>query len=220
VPAAGRQALGAEVDAGGAHQRGGEGAGADGAGRGEQQAEIRLAGGFQAGGDGGGPTGNGGSYFGTAGTTFSILNAQPADSAQYRCALGNSNCGPTPSLFSVAVPMTIAAAAPTVTGPGNSYQCTGDNDAYMSVTTSPAAGCQFRWQKRIGPSANSFADIFDGPTGNGVLPTEPHVQDTCVHRLSGRYSGPLHLPLLLTQGAIEHVYGVSAGKNLVRTYVC
>jgi uncharacterized membrane protein len=114
-----------------------------------------------------GPSGNGGSYFGTTGTTFSILNAQPADSAQYRCALGNSNCGPTPSLFSVAVPMTIAPAAPTVTGPGNSYQCTGDNDAYMSVTTSPATGCQFRWQKRIGPSANSFADIFDGPTGNG-----------------------------------------------------
>lgn len=114
-----------------------------------------------------GPSGNGGSYLGTSGTTFSILNAQPADSALYRCALGNTNCGPSPSVYSVAAPMTIAAAAPTVTGPGDSYQCGGDNDAFISVTASPAVGCTFRWQKRVGPTPSSFADIFDGPTGNG-----------------------------------------------------
>ncbi len=114
-----------------------------------------------------GPSGNGSSYVGTGTSTFSILNAQTADSTLYRCAVGHAFCGPTPQVYSVAVQFTITPAAPTVTGPGNSYQCGGDNDAFMGVTTVPAAGCTYRWQKYIGPGINSYADIFDGPTGNG-----------------------------------------------------
>ncbi len=113
-----------------------------------------------------GATGNGGSFFGTGATTFSIFNAQPADTGQYRCRLTNSVCTSASSQFSNAVPFTIVGS-PTVTGPANSYQCPGDNDAFISVTATPAAGCTYRWQKYVGPSINSYVDIFDGATGNG-----------------------------------------------------
>ena len=48
MTAGGRQALGAEVHAGGTHHRGGEGAGAHGALRRQQQGKVGLAGGLEA----------------------------------------------------------------------------------------------------------------------------------------------------------------------------
>ena len=115
-----------------------------------------------------GPSGNGGSYLGTGTSTFSILNAQPADTTLYRCAISHTQCGPTPQIYSGAVLFTInSLAGPTVTGPGDSYHCAGDSDVFISVAATPAAGNTYRWQRLVGPSVSNYADIFDGPTGNG-----------------------------------------------------
>ncbi len=111
-----------------------------------------------------GPSGNGGSYFGTTTTTFSILNAQLADTALYRCKLTDSGCSTAPSVFSNAVQFTINGP-PTVTAPPLIYSCTGDLDTFISVSAPGAT--TYQWQKFVGPTQNSYVDIFDGPTGNG-----------------------------------------------------
>lgn len=114
-----------------------------------------------------GATGNGSTYAGTGTTTFSIISAQPADSGTYRCMLGNRHCFGVPQAYSNAVPFTITPTALAVTGPSESYQCTGDNDAFISVSVVPATGCTYKWQKFGGPFVVPYFDINDGPTGNG-----------------------------------------------------
>jgi probable HAF family extracellular repeat protein len=111
-----------------------------------------------------GPSGNGGSYFGAATTTFSILNAQVADTALYRCRLTNSSCTSFPSVNSDAVQFTINGS-PTVTAPPIVYSCAGDVDAFIGVSV--AGNNTYQWQKFVGPTQTSWVDIFDGPTGNG-----------------------------------------------------
>jgi uncharacterized membrane protein len=111
-----------------------------------------------------GPSGNGGSYLGAATTTFSILNAQVADTALYRCKLTSSGCTTAPPVFSNAVQFTINGS-PTVTAPPLIYSCTGDLDTFISVSAPGAV--TYQWQKYVGPAINAYVDIFDGPTGNG-----------------------------------------------------
>jgi len=116
-----------------------------------------------------GATGNGSTYVGTGTTTFSIISAQPADGGTYRCVLGNTHCfeAPVAQVYSHAVPFTITSTALTVNGPSESYQCTGDNDAFISVSAVPATGSTYKWQKFGGPFVVPYVDINDGPTGNG-----------------------------------------------------
>lgn len=113
-----------------------------------------------------GPTGNGSSYFGNGTTTLSIINAQPADSGLYRCHLVSSACTGFPATLSNAVQFTINSS-PAVSTPPTVYSCVGDVDAFIGVTATPPTGANYQWQKYVGPGINDYADIFDGPTGNG-----------------------------------------------------
>jgi hypothetical protein len=115
-----------------------------------------------------GPTGNGSSYFGTQTTTFSVFNAQGADSGSYRCFFLVAGCNPFNTLgISNAAQLTIIDSLPAILGPDNTAGCPGDNDAYLSVTVNPCVGCTFQWQKRTGVCIGCFGNIFDGATGNG-----------------------------------------------------
>ncbi len=115
-----------------------------------------------------GPSGNGGTYFGTGTSTFSIFNAQGADSTFYRCVFGVLGCGATSQLASAAAALTVIDSAPAIIGPFDTGGCPGDNDAFLSVAVNPCVGCTYQWQKFTScPFINCWNDIFDGPTGNG-----------------------------------------------------
>jgi len=115
-----------------------------------------------------GPSGNGGTYFGTGTSTFSIFNAQGADSTLYRCVFGVLGCGATSQLASAAAALTVIDSAPAIIGPFDTGGCPGDNDAFLSVAVNPCVGCAYQWQKFTScPFINCWNDIFDGPTGNG-----------------------------------------------------
>ncbi|MBY0312798.1 MAG: hypothetical protein K2W85_12075 [Phycisphaerales bacterium] len=114
-----------------------------------------------------GPSGNGGTYVGTGTSTFSILNIQPADATRYRCVFGVLGCGPAANIITPNALITVTPDTSILTNPSPTSICQGDNDAFFSVVSSPSGpGVTYQWQKLIAPP-NVYANIFDGPTGNG-----------------------------------------------------
>lgn len=114
-----------------------------------------------------GPSGFGGTYFGTNTTTFSIFNAQGADTGTYRCVFNVSGCSLATQSVSNPAQLVVIDSLPAILGPFDTSVCPGDNDAFLSVTVNPCNGCTFQWQKYAGPCVNCYNDIFNGPTGNG-----------------------------------------------------
>ena len=115
-----------------------------------------------------GPSGNGGSFVGTAGTTFSILNAQPADTTQYRCAIGNTSCGALPQVYSNAVLFTILGNTSVIVDPVPQTVCPGASVVFFTVVAAPVGqGFTYQWQRHQPPFPNVYVDINNGPSGFG-----------------------------------------------------
>ncbi len=111
-----------------------------------------------------GPTGNGSTFSGTGTATLSISNVQPADTERYRCLISDSICGPGNYESTNRVLLTVNSltqvGAPIVNG-----SCLGSNST-LTVLATPVNSI-YQWQRRVAPFPNVYADIFDGPTGNG-----------------------------------------------------
>lgn len=115
-----------------------------------------------------GPSGNGGTYVGTGTSTFSILNAHPADSTRYRCVFSISGCGPSSNLITPNAPLTINGNTSFLAHPSDTSVCAGDNDAFFTVTATPIGGpFSYQWQRKNPFFVNVYNDIFNGATGNG-----------------------------------------------------
>ncbi|MFA6044260.1 MAG: hypothetical protein WC718_04700, partial [Phycisphaerales bacterium] len=108
--------------------------------------------------------GNGSSYGGVTTSTLTISGIYAGLSDQYRCVVTGPCGGTTISPVTLFRPW----GNPTLIGPVNTEQCLGDNDAFFICTPSPyAPGTTFQWQKFVGPRPTAYANIFNGPTGNG-----------------------------------------------------
>ena len=110
-----------------------------------------------------GPTGTGAAYSGTHSGTFSVQNAQVGDSERYRCLVSDSACGSGNNASTNQVLLTVNGPT-TLVGPFDTHGCYGDNDAALVVTATPGA-IAYQWQRRV--TRTGYANIFDGPTGNG-----------------------------------------------------
>jgi hypothetical protein len=88
---------------------------------------------------------------GDAGTYWAIVSAQGASPVQ----------GPSSTI-------TIRTGPAIVNEPGDTAVCQGSNVSLTTSATNPNLTLlQYRWQKHVPPFPNVYADIFDGPTGNG-----------------------------------------------------
>jgi len=107
-----------------------------------------------------------GSFISGANTpTLNIFGTQPGDSGTYRANVSAQGVCP---VLSNASSVTVLAGPSVNNQPQDETICNGQNVALTSGGSPGFPGLlTFRWQKRVPPTASVFADIFDGPTGNG-----------------------------------------------------
>ncbi len=93
-----------------------------------------------------------------------IQGATASDAGNYFCVVSSAGAcaiqGPTTTL--------VMQASPTITlQPVPTQACVG-NTVTLTTQGVPASGTPvYRWQRRVPPFPNVYADIVDGPTGNG-----------------------------------------------------
>jgi uncharacterized membrane protein len=114
-----------------------------------------------------GPTGNGSTFSGTGTPTFTIVGAVAADTERYRCVISNAACPVSTAAVTRRALVTVNGDTTITLHPVATSQCFGDNDASFTVAATPTGQVTYQWMKRQPPFPNVYADIFDGPTGNG-----------------------------------------------------
>ena len=114
-----------------------------------------------------GPTGFGSTFSGTTSATLTINNAQVGDSNRYRCLVMNPQCLRDNCVSTDRVLVTISGTTTVVSGPVNTTVCHNPNAIAQFTVSATPANVTYQWQKRVDPFPNVYADIFDGPTGNG-----------------------------------------------------
>ena len=114
-----------------------------------------------------GPTGFGSTFSGTTSATLTINNAQTGDSNRYRCLVMNTQCFRENYVSSDRVLVTISGTTSVVSGPVNTTVCHSPSAIAQFTVSATPANVTYQWQKRVDPFPNVYADIFDGPTGNG-----------------------------------------------------
>lgn len=111
-----------------------------------------------------GPTGNGSTFGGTGTANLTISNVQPADTERYRCLISDSICGPGNYESTNRVLLTVNSLTQ-VSTPFVNASCL-DGNAQIGVSANPV-NSSYQWQRLVPPFPNVYADIFDGPSGNG-----------------------------------------------------
>ncbi len=115
-----------------------------------------------------GPTGNGSTRIGSATSTFSYLNAQPADSGQYRCLMFISGCGTSSWAISNPATLTVIANTSVLVDPAPQTVCPGASFVFFTVVAAPVGqGFTYQWQRHQPPFPNVYVNISDGPSGFG-----------------------------------------------------
>jgi probable HAF family extracellular repeat protein len=113
-----------------------------------------------------GPQPSGSTISGSTGATITISNMQIGDAGSYVVAISAAGACET---FSAPLTLQGPAQLALNINPVSGSACAGANPSFFAVPSAPSippSSVTYRWQKLVTPP-NGWADIFDGPSGNG-----------------------------------------------------